>query len=103
MVFWGTADDPAADEAADAPPVPAAALAPGIASGPASEVLGQVPLQLSRGWPADSRARSSQANTHTVAMPSKPIRAGAAKNSSQLTSPWPTSRCWCTRAVEPGG
>jgi hypothetical protein len=39
---------------------------------------------------AESRARSSQANTHTVAMPSNPTSASVAKNRSQSTSPCPT-------------
>jgi len=41
-----------------------------------------------------SSARSSQANTQTVAMPSKPTSARVRKKTSQSTSPWPMSRCW---------
>ena len=56
----------------------------------------------------DSRARSSHANTqagHDVAVvvaEAEPL-AGSTKNRSQSTSPCPMSRCWCTRAVDPGG
>jgi hypothetical protein len=51
----------------------------------------------------NSRARSSQANTHAVMIPSNSSRSSVPKNASQSTSPWPMSRCWCTRTVDPGG
>ena len=51
----------------------------------------------------DSRARSSQAKTQVLTMPSKPLASRLAKNSSKSTSPCPMSRCWCTVTCDPGG
>src|SRR5439155_9715353 len=58
---------------------------------------------LSRMNVLDSRARSSHAKTQVVTVPLKPAAAREAKSSSKSTSPWPMSRCWCTRTVDPGG
>ncbi len=38
----------------------------------------------------DSAARSSRANTHTVATPSNSMPRRVPNNASQCTSPWPT-------------
>ena len=51
----------------------------------------------------DSSARSSQAKTQAVRMPSKPLRSSAAKKAPKSTSPWPMSRCWWTVTCDPGG
>ena len=57
---------------------------------------------MSRMKTLESVARSSQAKTHAVMIPSKSTARGGEER-PKSTSPWPMSRCWCTRPSEPGG